>query len=129
MTGQVELQVRRDYARYYRGYAFSDDQAGYLTEAVAMVRRAGATPAILEYPSYGLRTVNPDAERVFQERMRRLAAASKVHLFDPGAGSVPDGALWADPAHLNIRGAQAFAPELAAVALETDPALGAKASP
>jgi hypothetical protein len=113
MTQEEEQQVRGNWAGYLNNYHFSERKAAFLREATAMVRAGGAVPILLAYPSYQLRTVNPAGEGQFQAGIRQLATSLQVPLLDLGNYVITDPNLWADPAHLNRWGAQAFSPVLA----------------
>jgi hypothetical protein len=95
-------------------YRFSEIEAGYARNAVALAR-AGQTQIVFAvYPFLNLDDLNPAAHPEFDRRTSELASSLNVKLVDLYHSSVRDDkSLWGDPVHLNRWGARALAPSLA----------------
>jgi hypothetical protein len=114
MSPEDEEKTRRDWAMYLHDYEFSERKAALLREAARMVRAAGATPFLITYPSYRLRSVNPSVEERFHSRIVKEASRVQAPLIDLAGYVIDEPTLWADAAHLNQWGAKEFSHVLAA---------------
>lgn len=94
-------------------FAYSETQASYARQAVAMARSAGISVAFFVPPEYRLDELNVGAYAEFESRTSRLAEELRVNRYDFHSELRDSTLLWADPAHLNRAGSAAFAPELA----------------
>lgn len=111
---QIRLGLEEQYqTEVMHDYSFSTDQANHLMTMVGMTRASGATVSFLQYPHYWLEDLAPQGEQIFQAHIRDLAADVGVPMFNFSTRLRSDESLWADPLHLNGRGATALAPMLA----------------
>lgn len=116
MTPQSRDVVYAQYRQIFAdNYSFSETQASYVKQAVAMARAAGIQVAFFVPPEYHFEDLNPAAYMDFQSRTTQLASEMGVKRYDfhTEFGNSPE--LWSDPAHLNRAGTAAFVPQLAAM--------------
>jgi hypothetical protein len=115
-SGEAYLQVNR----YVDdpSFRFSDREATYVSEAVAMARAGGTEVAFGQYPFVGLEAINPTAYQTFRARVDQLAGELQVPTFSlvtelTDDQSIHDRSLWLDLAHMEPGGARALAPRVA----------------
>ena len=101
---------------YLRDFKWSETELHDLLSAAERVRASGSRLAFVVMPINGIAELSEPFYTEYLEHMRTLAAANKIPIADLHAAvDKSDWSLWADPSHLNDRGAALFAPHLVAV--------------
>ena len=117
-SGVAYLQVNR--YQEDASYRFSDQDASYVREAVAMARAGGTEVMFGTYPFVQLQAINPVNYRIFQSKMSALTTSLGMPTFNlvnelTDDQSIHNPSLWLDPAHMEPAGARALAPKVSEV--------------
>jgi len=116
MTAAARDRIYAQYRQIFAtNYSYSQTQDSYVRRAAAMARAAGVALAFFVPPEYHLEDLNPAAYSEFHDRTASLAAALGARRYDFHSEFGDSMALWADPAHLNGKGAFQLAPQLASM--------------
>ena len=98
---------------YLHDYRYSDQEEGYVSEAIDRIRAAGAEVAFVIFPTDGIDSVDPVAYATFQARSSALAARESVPMLDMHADVPDQPGLWADLLHLTKIGRSQITAKLA----------------
>jgi hypothetical protein len=102
---------------YLRDFKWSETELHDVVLAADRVRAGGARLAFVVMPINGIAELSAPFYADYLEHIHALAASRAAPLADLHAAvNEADWSLWADPSHLNDRGAVLMAPQLAAVA-------------
>ncbi|GAC1510839.1 MAG: hypothetical protein NVS1B3_13700 [Candidatus Dormibacteraceae bacterium] len=115
----------RGFAQYREIFAnnftYSEMQASYVRQAVAMARSTNVSMSFFVPPQYLLDDLNAGAYAEFENRTSLLAQELHLNRFDFHVEQRDSESLWADPAHLNRSGSLEFAPRVAKMVLSELP--------
>jgi hypothetical protein len=112
MTGTDETTILAMYRDDLRDYRHSSTQERYLTELINTAKAQGVTVALMIPPVWGIDELYPDLYKEYLAHMVTIAQGQDVRLLDLHTAMRNQPTLWADPSHLNVTGARAFAPML-----------------